>query len=136
MPTPFYYHVNLIPWPNPWCFSSDDMRESQLQPAALRRFIAGLDVAACDRAIMATMPGVGIIGCMRYTMAPGGRLEACGTWVAPAYRRRGVATSMWDEARRSEPLESVCAMAVTRAGQGFLRAMANTWPGPFGLVES
>ena len=106
-----------------------------MKPLGLWRFIVGLESGRVDRLVMVQDERGECIGCLRFSVSVTGALLAGGTWVAPAWRRRGIATAMWKQARKVARTNKVVAMAVSRPGKSFLRAMANRWPQDFGLVE-
>lgn len=128
------YKTQLVTWPNHWCLGSEELGGIRVPPHGLRRFLIGLQLPPAQYAILTTVNGE-LVGCLRHNITRR-CLMVEAAWVTPTHRRNGMATLMWERARDAHQTRRAEAMAVTRAGQLFLRAMANhLGPAAFGLVE-
>jgi GNAT superfamily N-acetyltransferase len=96
-------------------------------PDNAKRFWRKAGLGESDQAVIARHNGE-LVGFFRYSiyvtaMNDGRTLIAGGTWVAPAHRRKGLATRMWKLALRCTKLRRAEICTATNAGAGFVSTL-------------
>ena len=78
-----------------------------------------LHYSSVDNAIVATYQNE-LVGFFRYHSFNRNMMDACGTWVSSKFRRQGIATRMWQLARKKSGNKTFYVMSGSLAGDKFL----------------
>ena len=91
-------------------------------PKSGQRWIRQHIEGSVDRAVVATMNGA-LVGFFRFDIRRRA-IRAYGTWVHPDHRRKGLATRMWNVAKRHSRTSKVYVYTVSVAGDLFVRSVS------------
>lgn len=81
-----------------------------------------------DRAVIALDKYGHLVGAWLYDRRPNKRISSCGTWVAPKYRKNGLAKKLWEFGIIHENPKKVSVIVITDRGYSLAHAMKEKFP--------